>query len=74
MKIRDEKLKELKDGRQNKVLSELFGVSPQHLSNVFKGRYECSKELALLLISLKERISVGDKTMAEWLKYYFEEE
>lgn len=74
MKIREEKIEELRDGRKNNALSEMFGVSTQHLSNVFTGRYECSKTLALLLISIKERIPVNDRTMPEWLKYYFEEE
>ena len=74
MKIRQEKIKELKDGRKHRALAELCGVSEQHICNIFKGRYDCPKSIALLLISLKERISVDDRTMPEWIKYYFEEE
>lgn len=74
MKMREERRKELKDGRKNYVIAEMFGVSFQHVSNIFLGRCECPKTLALLLISLKERIPVDDRTMPEWLKYYFYEE
>ena len=74
MKIRAEKIQELRDGRKNNVIAEMFGISAQHVSNMFKGRYECPKTIALLLISLKENIAVNGRTMTEWLKYYFEEE
>ena len=74
MKIKKEKLKELKDGRKNNVIAETFGISAQHVSNMFVGRSDCPKAIALLLISLKEKIPVDDRKMSEWLKYYFEEE
>ena len=74
MKIREEKKAELKDGRKNNVIAEICGVSYQHISNVFKGRYNCPKSLMLLLISLKEKIPIDDRTMPKWIEYYFEEE
>lgn len=74
MKVREDKVKELKDGRKNNVIAETFGISAQHVSNMFVGRSDCPKTIALLLISLKEKIPVDDRKMPEWLKYYFEEE
>lgn len=73
MKIREERREELRDGRKYVALANMFGVSYQHVSNIFNGRFECTKALALLLISVKERIPVDDRAMPEWLKYYFEE-
>lgn len=74
MKVREDKVKELKDGRKNNVIAEIFGISAQHVSNMFVGRSDCPKTIALLLISLKERIPVDDRKMPEWIEYYFEEE
>lgn len=74
MKIREEKSKELKDGRKNVAIAETLGISFQHVGNIFNGKTECPKALALLFISLKEGIAINDKTMPEWLEYYFEEE
>jgi len=74
MLVREERVKELIDGRHYNAISELLGVSYQHVSNIFRRRYNCPKSVALVLISFKERIPVDDRTMPQWLEYYFEEE
>lgn len=74
MKIRLEKAKELKDGRKGKVLAEILGLSEQHISNIFNGKFEATRPVALVLVSIKENITVNDRKMAEWLEYYFIDE
>ena len=74
MKVRIERVKELKDGRKNNAIAEILDVSYQHISNLFKGRYNCPRVVALALISLKEKIAIDDREMEKWLEYYFEEE
>lgn len=71
-KIKIENVKELKDGRNLRNISEKIGVTQQYLSNIFNGKLPCKRNIALCLISLKEQISIDDRRMYDFLNYYFE--
>lgn len=71
-KIKIENAKELKDGRSLRKISEIIGITEQYLSKVFNQKSECSKNIAISLISIKKQIPINSDQMNEYMNYYFE--
>lgn len=72
-KVKQDKIKELKDGRNLRTIGEIIGITEQYLSMIFNGK-PCTKIIACNLIMLKENILITDKRKAELLDYYFEKQ
>lgn len=70
-KIREDKIKELKDGRNLRAIGEIIGITEQYLSKIFNGQ-QCTKIIAWNLVILKENISITDRRKEDLLNYYFE--
>lgn len=73
-KIREEKKEELINGRKQRDICDMIGITEQHLSYILSGSKGCKKPIALSLISIKEKIAVNNGRMESLLKYYFTEE
>lgn len=69
-KIKEDKIKELKDGRNLRAIGEVIGITEQYLSQIFNGK-PCTQIIAWNLIILKENILITDKRKADFLDYYF---
>lgn len=72
-KIKKDKIKELKDGRNLRKIGEIIGITEQYLSMIFNGK-QCTKIIAWSLIILKENVLITDKRQDEFLDYYFEKQ
>lgn len=72
-KVKKDKIKELKDGRNLKTIGGIIGITEQYLSMIFNGK-TCTQIIAWSLIILKENILITDKRKAELLDYYFEKQ
>lgn len=70
-KIREDKIKELKGGRNLRAIGKIIGITEQYLSMIFNGK-ACSEIIAWNLVVLKENILITDKGKEELLNYYFE--
>lgn len=73
-KIKEEKIKEIKDGRTLTILAEILGIHISYLSMIFCRKRACSGLIAKGLISIKKNISMNDDRMEEYLEYYFTRE
>ena len=71
-RIRKDKIKELKDGRTNKVFAEKTGLSEAHLCNVLNGNTYCPKYLATLLSLYGVHMQVQEYRIQEIVDYFFE--
>ena len=70
-----EKVKELKDGRTLKAISEKTDIALSYISCIFTGKNKCKKTTAMCLVNLKEpEATVGSKKMENALDYYFTRE
>jgi hypothetical protein len=72
-KIKEDKIKELKDGRNLRNISEIIGITEQYLSMIFNGK-KCTLIIAWSLVMLKENVLISDRRKAELLDYYFEKQ
>lgn len=72
-KVKKDKIKELKDGRNLRTIGEIIGITEQYLSMIFNGK-PCTQIIAWSLIILKEKILITDNRKAELLDYYFEKQ
>lgn len=72
-KIREDKIKELKDGRNLRTIGETIGITEQYLSMIFNGK-TCTQIIAWSLVMLRENILITDRRKAELLDYYFEKQ
>lgn len=72
-KIREDKIKELKDGRNLRTIGEIIGITEQYLSMIFNGK-TCTQIIAWSLVMLRENILITDRRKAELLDYYFEKQ
>lgn len=72
-KVKQDKIKELKDGRNLRTIGEIIGITEQYLSMIFNGK-PCTQIIAWSLIILKEKILITDNRKAELLDYYFEKQ
>ncbi len=72
-KVKQNKIKELKDGRNLRTIGEIIGITEQYLSMIFNGK-PCTQIIAWSLIILKEKILITDNRKAELLDYYFEKQ
>lgn len=73
-KIKEERIKEIKDGRTSTILSEILEIHMSYLSMIFTRKRACSGLIAKGLISIKKNISINDDRMEEYLEYYFTRE
>ena len=73
-KIREEKIKEIKDGRTLTILAEILDINISYLSLIFTRKRACSGLIAKGLISIKKNTSMNDDRMEEYLEYYFTRE
>jgi hypothetical protein len=71
-KIKEGKANELKDGRTNTYLANKIGSTQQYIGKIFLGIKNCSKPMALLLISLCQKINI-DSIDDDTIKIYFDE-
>lgn len=68
--LKEDKRKELQDGRTIVALAGIIGMSPEYLTGLInKGEFK--KYLAMILISIKHNISITDEKMNDLLSYYF---
>lgn len=67
-RIKQENLNELKNGRTNKYIANRIGCTEQHICNVFKSKTNCSKALALSLVSL----DTNQSDLESKINYYFD--
>jgi len=72
-RIRKDKIKELKDGRTNKVFADKTGLSEAHICNVLNGSAYCPKYLATLLSLYGAHMQVQEYRIQEVVDYFFEE-
>lgn len=72
-KVKKDKIKELKDGRNLRTIGEIIGITEQYLSMIFNGK-PCTQIIAWSLIILKEKVLITDNRKAELLDYYFEKQ
>lgn len=70
-KIKKEKVEELKDGRSNSYIAGKIGCTEQHIGKLFLGVKNCSKSIALLLVSFCQKINIDDIN-DEILNIYFD--
>ena len=70
-KIKKEKIVELKDGRSNSYIASKIGCTEQHVGKIFLGMKNCSKSVALLLVSFCQKINI-DNIDDEILDTYFD--
>lgn len=70
-KVKLDKVEMLKEGRTLVYLSEIIGLTTVHIGNILKG-YKCTTLTAKAFVSIKEKISINDDKMEEFLNYYFE--
>lgn len=70
-KIKKDKIEELKDGRSNSYIASKIGCTEQHIGKIFLGIKNCSKSIALLLVSFCQKRNV-DSINDEILNTYFD--
>lgn len=71
-KIKKEKVEELKDGRKNIIIAEKIGCTPQHLGKIFLGERNCSKRIAILLVSINQKFIRENQNIDEMINFYFD--
>jgi len=69
--LKQDKKEELLDGRKITYLSETLGLTQTHISNLLAGRGYMTLITSMCFISIKEKISITDTRMSEFLDYYF---
>lgn len=72
-KVKKEKVDELKDGRKNIIIAEKIGCNPQYLGKVFLGERNCSKRIAILLVSINQKFAIENHNVDEMISKYFDE-
>lgn len=71
-KIKKDKVKELKDGRNNISIAEKIGCNPQHIGKIFLGERNCSKGLAMLLILINKNFNTENFDIDGMIDTYFD--
>lgn len=70
-KIKEEKVKEIKNGRSNLYIASTIGCTEQHLCNIFSGKSNCSKSLAILLSLINNDSEYMNLALDDKINIYF---